>query len=144
LLNTVCELELDGVLTGRRLTLPSGVPNTYVSATANLFDLALPAGTEARWKIVSGPDPEDAHYQIGLVMEIVSTGLEPVVLHSGVPVHPTGGIIETDAGLAVEMLLPGSNVSYKAGRLRIYDTGDAGWRPLTCVNGMLGVGDIED
>jgi hypothetical protein len=132
--DTTLELEVGGVLTGRQVVLPSGAVNTLVAVEEELFDVPVPAGTEVRWKIVGGGDIEYAHYRVALVTRLVAQGMEPPAL------DPDGGLVQTSAGLAVEVFLSGSNVRSQAGQLQIYDTGDLGWRPLTCVNGVLGVG----
>lgn len=69
--STVVELEVDGVLTGVQLTLLAGVANTEVTATGT-FSYAIAALATVRWKIISGPAPENATWTAALVMELTA------------------------------------------------------------------------
>jgi hypothetical protein len=140
--NTVLELELNGTLTGRQVTLPSGVANSVVSVEQDLFDVPVTAGQSMRWKVISAAAPEDAHYQIGLTLAMVASGIEPVILYSGVLCHPAGGLVQTSEGVAVAHLLEESNYRFKNGQMQFWDQAayDADntkpWRALGCFNGQ--------
>ena len=68
----VVALEIDGSTTGqpRTLTIPTGMANTPVTVTADLGGLTVGAGQTVRWKITSGPAPEDAAWQAALSMQV--------------------------------------------------------------------------
>lgn len=140
--NTTLELEVDGVLTGRTVLLPSGAALTPVEVEQSLFNLMVEPGSAIRWKITDGVSIGENHFEISLVTRLAASSIEPIILISGVNPHPLGGLVDTEDGLAVSILLPGSNIRGSNGQLQIWDTGDAGWRPITCENGQLGVGDI--
>lgn len=57
---TVFELEVNGVLTGRQLTVPVAGETEEVILGPITLSLALPAGQAIRWKCVSAPIPESA------------------------------------------------------------------------------------
>jgi hypothetical protein len=63
-------LEVDGVLQSATLTIPAGPANTEVSATADLTGLVVRTGQVVRWKITSGPQPENAAWVAALSMQV--------------------------------------------------------------------------
>lgn len=66
---TVLELEVNGELTGKQLTLPAGLANREQTADLAITDLAVPKHQTMRWKIVSGPTTiEQAAWKISLGM----------------------------------------------------------------------------
>lgn len=65
----VLELEVNGALTGRQLTLPVGTVNTEVTDSLALSGVVGP-GQLVRWKIISAPDPVDTAYKCQLVTEV--------------------------------------------------------------------------
>ncbi len=66
---TILELEVAGVLTGKTITIPSGTPNTEVTASVTL-NHAVTANQALRWKIVSGPALiENAAWHLALTLQ---------------------------------------------------------------------------
>ena len=71
---TLLGLELNGVLTGDRLTIPSGTAWTDMPASGTL-NRVIPAGQMARWRVLNGSvDGITAATSIGLVMRVKSNG----------------------------------------------------------------------
>jgi hypothetical protein len=66
---TVLGLEIGGALTGDTLTLPAGVANTDATGSST-FSRAVPAASEVRWKVLSGPDIEAAVWHLGVVLSV--------------------------------------------------------------------------
>lgn len=70
--DTVLGLEVNGVLTGVTLTLPAGTANTDAQGSAT-FSVAVAAGADVRWKVVSGPDSVDtAAWHLAVVTRSVN------------------------------------------------------------------------
>jgi hypothetical protein len=67
--DTVLTLEVNGVLTAKTITLPAGTANQDATVTTDLGAYAVPAGATVRWKITSGPAPEDAAWHAALTVE---------------------------------------------------------------------------
>jgi hypothetical protein len=65
-------LEVDGTLTGPRVTIPQGEANTEVTAEVTFQNVSMAPGQAVRWKVISGPDPEAAAWNANLVMEVQS------------------------------------------------------------------------
>jgi hypothetical protein len=68
---TVLTLEVGGTLTDQCLVLPVGSANTEVAATVDLGEYLVGAGQSVRWKITSGPAPEEAAWVCAVVMQVV-------------------------------------------------------------------------
>jgi hypothetical protein len=68
--DVVLGLEIGGVLSNARLTIPQGTANTEATAEATFAGLYVAAGQGVRWLVVSGPIPEASAYQASLVMEV--------------------------------------------------------------------------
>ncbi len=67
---TTLALEIDGVLTGDTVTIPSGTANVDVRGSVTL-NRSVSAASEVRWKVTSGPDIEEAAWHLGLVTTLV-------------------------------------------------------------------------
>ena len=65
----VIGLEVGGVLTGDTMTIPVGEANVEVTVDAELA-VAVPALTDVRWKIVSGPGAADSAWRLALGMNV--------------------------------------------------------------------------
>ncbi len=65
----VLGLEVGGSLTGDTLTLPTGTANTEVTAAADLA-VRVPALTDVRWKILSGPVIVDSAWHCAVGMQV--------------------------------------------------------------------------
>lgn len=63
-------LELDGVLTEFKLTLPTGAAGEDVDDEVDLTDLEIPPGTLIRWKVTQAPDPETSAYLTSVEMTL--------------------------------------------------------------------------
>ena len=68
-----CALEVDGVLTGLTLTIPSGAAGSEVEVTANLNDYALAAGQEVRWQVTNAPALASSASGCAIIMQVAST-----------------------------------------------------------------------
>lgn len=68
--DTVLELEVNGALTGRTVTIPAGAALAEVTATADLAATLIPAAQAIRWKIVSGPAAEAAASDVSLTLKL--------------------------------------------------------------------------
>lgn len=67
--DTILELEVGGVLTGKTITIPAGAPNVETTASANIT-LPVTANQALRWKIVSGPALiDDAAWHLALTLQ---------------------------------------------------------------------------
>lgn len=67
---TVITLEVNGILSSVTLTIPVGAVNVEVSASGS-FSLDVPAGSDLRWKIVSGPSTvEEAGWCAAVSMNV--------------------------------------------------------------------------
>lgn len=67
---TVLTLEVNGVATGKTITLPAGASNAEVSGENTTINLGVNGGA-VRWKITSGPaDPSSAAWKTAIVMEV--------------------------------------------------------------------------
>lgn len=66
---TVLGLEVNGVLTGDEITIPAGTANTEASGQVTL-DVAVSAGMEVRWQVVSAPGIEEAAWHLAVVMTL--------------------------------------------------------------------------
>lgn len=67
---TTLGLEVDGILTGDTITIPSGTANTDARGSVTL-NRTVNAGSEVRWKVLSGPDIEEAVWHLGVVATLV-------------------------------------------------------------------------
>jgi hypothetical protein len=68
---TVLELEINGVLSGTVLTVPTGTLGADVSDEIDLTGLTITANEQVRWLVISGPvDPADQATVAAIVMEV--------------------------------------------------------------------------
>jgi len=67
---TVLTLELGGVLTDKTITIAAGTANVEVTATTGLGGIVATAGQSVRWRITSGPAPENAMWLAALTMQV--------------------------------------------------------------------------
>ena len=69
-MDTVLGLEINGILSGDIITIPAGTANVDASGSVT-FSRNVAAGSEVRWKVISGPDIEAAVWHLGVVMRLV-------------------------------------------------------------------------
>jgi hypothetical protein len=65
----VMELEINGALTGQTIAIPMGDVDTEVTAMS-VLNVAVPAGNQVRWKVISAPAPTDSAWYVSLVMTV--------------------------------------------------------------------------
>lgn len=77
----VLGLEIDGVVSLAQLTIPydsgyaGGFPLEHeVSASATYGGVIVPAGASVRWKVLSGPEPENAAGLCAVMMQVQPVG----------------------------------------------------------------------
>ena len=97
----VLGLEVGGVLTADRLTIPVGTANTNVSAVATL-NRVVPAGQSVRWRVVSAPGAEASAWHCSVGLGVSFPTVSGTRLVASVIAAPSGGMLTTQAGLAVD------------------------------------------
>jgi hypothetical protein len=120
---TVLELEEGGVLTGLQLTIPIGTIGTEVTAELTLARV-VPAHTELRWKVVSGPVSGTSTFA-AVAMRYASTSPAVPVL-PGIAAAPTlSSWTEGDSGWNIDITLPSLPVDADSFKLQ-YQADDVG------------------
>lgn len=69
----VVELEINGVLTGRQLTLAADAPLVEVRDELDLELLLVSSGVLVRWKVVSAPGAEASAFRVALSLHLRPT-----------------------------------------------------------------------